>query len=118
MTPRLSIEYGVPSFLHGYYSYVWNLRTSNGRGRVCLKRLGKGIYETHSSMDDRLHGQGYGILMYSRAIRFALCKGFSICSSEHVEMTPDAECLWESKRLRREFVIRRDRDRFRVVGYK
>lgn len=115
MLVDLWIDTEVPHLFHGQYLFVVNLYSEGKRGRVGLKKIGPRLLETHSSLDDALQNKGLGILMYSHAIQLALDNGYKICSSEHIEMTPEAESLWESKRLREEYSITRSSDRFWVV---
>jgi GNAT superfamily N-acetyltransferase len=86
------------------------------RGRVNLRHLGKQIFETHSSLEPRYRGQGYGIRMYERAILYCLAHGMKIRSSTNPSTF--AERVWKSKRLRAKFQIVRRRYRYVVLGLK
>lgn len=126
MEPKLSIEFDVPSLRHGKYAFVFNLEI-NGEwaGRSCFKLIDDRLLETHSSLEDEFHGQGFGILMYSHGIKYALSEGYGVCSS----FRPDAEDvpgdsymsrkalrLWKSKSLHEKFEIVEESGRFWVKG--
>lgn len=113
--PSLSIDYDVPSKKHGFYAFVVNLDVGEFRGRCCLKEIDIGLLETHSRLDPQLCGRGFGVVMYSAAIRFAVQAGFRVCSSPHRDMTVDARRVWESQDLNKSFRIYKDFDRFRVI---
>lgn len=112
---NLSIDTNVPNFRHREYAFVVNLFSGKYRGRCCLKKIDSNLMETHSSLDNELQNKGLGILMYKHAIQLALDNGYNVCSSEHNEMSVDAEYLWKSKRLREEYCIVRDDSRFWVI---
>jgi hypothetical protein len=123
---KLSIEFDVPNWKHGKYAFVFNLGIDGEwAGRSCFKLIDERLLETHSSLCDEFHGQGFGILMYSHGIRYALSEGYRVCSS----LRPDADDvvggsymsyaalrLWESKRLREQFEVVEESDRFWVKG--
>lgn len=76
-------------------------------GRVSLHKsyyLAK-TYETHSSLEEEYRGQGLGVLMYARAIQWALEHGYRIKSSGST--AGYAQRVWESKSLRKYFVIKK-----------
>src|SRR5687768_12147905 len=123
MEPKLSIEFDVPNWKHGKYAFVFNLEIDGEwAGRSCFKLIDDRLLETHSSLEDEFHGQGFGILMYSNGIKYALSEGYRVCSSSirgrrFNRMSTDAMRLWNSKRLREVFDIQGPVDsRFWVKG--
>lgn len=101
-------EFDVYSPRHGRYKYVFNLNVGGFdgfEGRICFKEIDEGLLETHSRLDSRIHGLGYGIEMYSHGINWCLREGWKVCSSRHFQMSKDAARLWQSNRLRRAFDI-------------
>jgi GNAT superfamily N-acetyltransferase len=93
-----------------YNVYVELRLLSNKRkvGRVNLVKDNGKSYETHSSLDARYHGLGYGAKLYARAIQWCHTNGYTVkssgCSSEM------AQRVWRGKTLRKHFRIRTERD--------
>lgn len=113
--PIITIDYDVPHPIHNYLDFVINLQVGGSYGRVALKKIDEGLLETHSSLASELRGLGYGIMMYSAAIRYAKELGFRVCSSPKHVMTASAKRLWASKELARSFTIVSNWERFYVV---
>lgn len=59
---------------------------------------------THSWLERNYHGQGLGVLMYAKAIKYCMQKGYKIQSSGY--SSEDAARVWKSKSLRQYFNIR------------
>ncbi len=122
---KLSIEFDVLSLKHSKYAFVFNLEIDGEwAGRSCFKLIDERLLETHSSLESEWLGRGYGVLMYSHGIRYALSEGYQVCSSsirgrKFNRMSMDALRLWRSKRLQETFDIHGPVDsRFWVKGLK
>jgi len=62
-------------------------------------------FETHSHLREEYRGRGLGLLLYSKAIEVGLNRGLKISSSR--APSEYAERVWNSRRLRNNFVIRK-----------
>jgi hypothetical protein len=123
---RLSIEFDVPSTNHGKYAFVFNLEIDDEwAGRSCFKLIGERLLETHSSLMGCWQACGYGILMYSHGIRYALSEEYRVCSSLTLSaglpvvgnyMSAQAERLWKGRRMNEMFDVQFGEGRFWVKG--
>ena len=101
---------------HGKDPYcIVKLTHENGEtiGSVYLCKTKWGFWETHSEMwDESFRNQGYGIKMYSAAIRYARKRGWRVRSS--LDYSEYAERVWCSRRLRKKHKIRKRGKRYCV----
>jgi hypothetical protein len=128
MESKLSIEFNVPNWKQGMYAFVFNLEIDGEwAGRSCFKLIGERLLETHSSLEDQWLGQGFGVMMYSHGIRYALSEGYSVCSSLTVAsgilipenyMSTKAERLWRGRRMNEMFEVQLSEGRFWIKGVK
>lgn len=126
--PKLSIEFNVPNWKQGMYAFVFNLEIDGEwAGRSCFKLIDECLLETHSSLMGCWQACGYGVLMYSHGIRYALSEGYRVCSSLTAGsgipvagdyMSPQAERLWKGRRMNEMFDIQLSEGRFWVKGVK
>lgn len=88
------------------YNVMVELRDAKSNrkiGHINLVREGR-FCETHSWLDEKHRNKGWGVLMYSRAIQWALENEFKIRSSGgSSEM---AQRVWRGKTIRKSFRIR------------
>lgn len=79
-------------------------------GHVELERVGKTRFVTHSQLYSEYHGKGFGNLLYSKAIAWALNNGYKVSSSG--DSSDMAKRVWRGKGLRKLFNIRKYTDEF------
>ena len=81
-----------------------------------------GFYETHCAglRLGEYRGEGWGTELYHQLINWALNEGIAIRSSKiwngRFEISQDGLRVWNSRTLRKRYVIRQRNDRYRVVG--
>lgn len=72
-------------------------------GEVTLYEQDSGVWETHSWLDTRYHGKGYGTKLYARAIQWGMTNKVKVqssgCTSE------EAQRVWRGKSIRKYFRI-------------
>jgi len=65
-------------------------------------------FETHSYLDEDLHGEGIGSLMYLKAINVGHSRGFNVCSSN--APSDNAQRIWRGTTLRKYYrIVKRSR---------
>lgn len=74
-------------------------------GHIRLDRIGNKRYKTHSDLDIEYHNKGLGTLLYAKAIKFCLSRGYKISSSGY--SSSPAKRVWEGKTIRSFFKIRK-----------
>lgn len=74
------------------------------------------FWETHSYLDEEHRGNGFGTLMYARAIDAALKRGDLVKSSSRTSAM--AMRVWESQQLNDLFEIQRMSARYHVISRK
>ncbi len=87
---------------------------SDSLGYVNVVKTMHGFWETHSWIDPKIRGRGFGIQVYSKAIAYCLKRGYTLKSSW--EPSNDAIRVWQSKRLRTKYRIHKRGNRFCVIG--
>lgn len=105
----------VPGYTSGCV-YVQLVHQGNSRkiGEIRLYKEEDGRYETHSNLDSKYHGRGYGAKLYARAIQWCLENGHSVRSSG--SSSEEAQRVWRGKTIRKFFRIRTKH--FRYAGQK
>jgi hypothetical protein len=84
------------------YNKVRNIRI----GYVTLSPIeSENLCKTHSTLNYEYHDRGLGVLMYARAIQWALAHGYKVWSSG--QSSTNAKRVWKSKRLRQYFSVRK-----------
>lgn len=83
-------------------------------GYVDVVKTRYGFWETHAYLNDSERSMGLGAMLYARAIRYCLDRGYVVKSS--TAPTDAAKRTWKSRRLNNEFVIKRVHKRFVVLG--
>lgn len=74
-------------------------------GSVSLERGYGKTFNTHADLGFDYHGKGFGTLLYSKAIAWALNHGFKAQSSG--DSSDMAKRVWNGKGLRKHFNIRK-----------
>ncbi len=73
-------------------------------GEVCLHKQEDGAFETHSDLNERHHGKGFGAKLYARAIQWCLENGHPVRSSGCT--STEAQRVWRGKTIRKFFKIK------------
>jgi GNAT superfamily N-acetyltransferase len=96
----------------GYSVYIQLLDAKDRTvGRITLHRVTERPtpqYETHSHMDEKYRGRGWGTKIYTRAIQWCLERGYRIKSSG--SSSDMAARVWKSRGIREKFAIRKHQD--------
>ena len=86
-------------FFKGKLISDFNLKKVRGR---------KNTYETHSQIfSDKHMNKGLGLLMYSTIFDWAAKQGITVVSYPRRQQSPDAKRLWQSKRIKKRYFIRK-----------
>lgn len=111
---RFHICHDVPSERHGRYEIVFNIYDglNNLIGRIGLKSIHENFLETHSYIHRGYRNIGLGKILYSKAFEYAKSIGTHICSSSiSNDISYDAQRLWNSQELNKDYDIWRSPDR-------
>lgn len=82
---------------------LFETATKRNIGHVNLVKCDR-FMETHSYLEDKYHNRGLGVLMYERAIQWALENDFKVRSSGG--SSDKAQRVWRGKTIRKNFRIR------------
>lgn len=84
---------------------LFSKRRGKSVGHVNLVRYSKNeSFQTHSNLEEKYRGKGYGALMYARAIQWCLENGHKVASSG--ASSEDAQRVWNGQTIRKFFKIR------------
>lgn len=84
---------------------LFSKRRGKTIGHVNLVRYSKNeAFNTHSNLEERYRGKGYGSLMYAKAIQWCLEHDYKVSSSG--ASSQDAQRVWKGKTLRKFFKIK------------
>ncbi len=82
---------------------LWDSKSKREIGHVNLVRCHGNFMETHSSLEEAYHNRKLGVLMYAKAIQWALKNGFKVrCGGP----SQAAQRVWRGNSIRKFFKIR------------
>ena len=81
---------------------LWDSKTASNIGHVNLVVASRGFMETHSDLALAYHNKKLGVLMYCRAIRWALENGFKVRCGGPSKL---AQRVWRGNSIRKHFKI-------------
>ena len=88
----------------GAYIRLHTIKCLYHIGTVNLEKIRTGYYATHSYLQSEYRNKGLGVLLYAKAIQYALRKGWKVQSSgASSEM---AAKVWKSRTIRKYFTIK------------
>jgi GNAT superfamily N-acetyltransferase len=97
-------SFKVKKMSANYTRVTLHLAKGKQIGYVNLSRVRPGFYATHSGLDVKYHNKGLGVLLYARAIQYALEKGWRVSSSGG--SSESAQRVWRGKTIRKYFSIK------------